>query len=89
MRRVTRAICSLREVYVQWPRAAAKDEVQAHFGLLGFPGAIGAIDGSLIRLVQVPGETKSAYYCRKKFYGVCKLSTVVFDKDVLLIPYQA
>lgn len=66
-KRVAYALRDLRSRYVQWPRGLKRESIKYGFGKKGFPGAIGAADGSLMRLVECPGIL---YYCRKKFYAV-------------------
>lgn len=53
-----------------WPKGDVREEVKAAYADVGFPGCLGAIDGSLIRLAYIPEENPIIYYCRKKFYGV-------------------
>jgi hypothetical protein len=67
---VIKALRQLRTEAVLWPAGTARHEIKDAFALQGFPGAIGAIDGTLIRLVEVPPKDGIYYYCHKKFYGV-------------------
>lgn len=68
--RVITAIASLGHAAIQWPSLARRAEIKEAWGEEGFPGAIGACDGCLMRLVEVPNENGITYYCRKKFYAV-------------------
>lgn len=70
--RVTRAIQSHRGHFVRMGDNTRRNEVCAAFNELGFEHAMGAADGSLIRLSQVPVKDGMYYYCRKKFYAVRK-----------------
>ena len=53
---------------IQWPRAAdypkLADKWQAR---AGFPGVIGAIDGTYIKTTGTRSEQRDAYICRKGF----------------------
>jgi hypothetical protein len=69
--RVTQAFQELSGWFVVWPDTDRHAKVRHAFGDQGFEGAIGAIDSSLICLVEVPAVDGSYYYCRKKFWGVC------------------
>ena len=37
----------------------------------GFPGCLGAADGTYIQLADKPLQNPYAFWCRKKFYAVC------------------
>ncbi|RIB26229.1 hypothetical protein C2G38_2030416 [Gigaspora rosea] len=50
------AIQSLREEYVLWPREDYQKEINQEFENLGFPIAIGAIDGTHIPLNEAPSK---------------------------------
>jgi len=68
--RVIEALGDLAGQYIHWPDEARRAEIRAAFGDMGFPGAIGAVDGSLIQFADKPLTDAIYYYCRKKFYGV-------------------
>lgn len=68
--RVITALQSLGSKCVRWPDGDTREDVKMAYADVGFPGCLGAIDGSLIRLATVPEENPIVYYCRKKFYGV-------------------
>jgi hypothetical protein len=70
IRRVTRAFRNLRDLYIRWPgeeeRKVLRREAQKH----GFPGAVGATDGSYIPIIDRPRRNPMAFRCRKKFWAV-------------------
>lgn len=68
---VTKAFQELGRRFVVWPDINHRAEIRAAFGDQGFEGVIGAIDGSLVHLVEVPAVDGSYYYCWKKFWGLC------------------
>jgi hypothetical protein len=68
--RVIEALRSLAHIFVQWPNRARQKEIRGTFSKFGFPGAIGAIDGSLIQLADKPPKDAIYYYTRKKYYAV-------------------
>ncbi|KAG8716503.1 hypothetical protein FRC09_015670 [Ceratobasidium sp. 395] len=78
-KRVTRALRKLRPAYVSWPTNAEKREIKLLYESFGFPGAIGAIDGTYFRLLDKPKYRSMSYYCRKKFYAINMLAVVDID----------
>jgi hypothetical protein len=76
--RVITALRSLGRKRVCWPEGDARDEIKAAYADTGFPGCLGAIDGSLIQLAFIPEENPIVYYCRKKFYGVRTVNIFFF-----------
>jgi hypothetical protein len=69
--RVQRALRRLRERFLHWPSEERRNILKDEMAERGFDGCIGICDGSLFRLAEIPLEDGQAYYCRKKFYGVC------------------
>lgn len=69
--RIAQAFRNIRPQHLSWPgqerRAFLKEEMTEY----GFPGCIGIIDGTLIRLREKPLVDGEVYFCRKKFYAVC------------------
>ena len=65
-------LVKIKNVYFKWifyiMLGNEISEVRADFGDT-FPGVIGAIDGTLIR-IWCPSENKEAYNCRKRFYAL-------------------
>ncbi|KAF9504263.1 hypothetical protein BS47DRAFT_1253849, partial [Hydnum rufescens UP504] len=66
---VIQALGDLGPHFIKWPDQTRCAEIHKAFGEQGFPGAIGAINGSLIHFVEVPAVDGSYYYCHKKFFG--------------------
>jgi hypothetical protein len=60
---VTRALRELRDRFIKWPSGERLREVKYGFGDVEFPGAIGAADGTLFHLVEVPPKNGIYYYC--------------------------
>jgi hypothetical protein len=69
-KRVTHAIRKLRPIYLRWPNKAEKQALKKEYQEEGFPGAIGAIDGTYIQLLNKPRVRPMSYLCRKKFPAV-------------------
>ena len=61
---------ALRSRFISWPNHERRAQLKAKFEEEGFPGCIGIVDGSLIRLENKPREFPDAYYSRKKYYAV-------------------
>jgi len=70
MERVSHAIRNIRTEHLYWPGPTCRAYLKASMASYGFPGCIGIIDGSLIRLAEKPLKDGWSYYCRKKFYAV-------------------
>ncbi len=64
---VTAAIRAIEAHHLTWPSLERKGAIVDGFG---WPGCIGAVDGSLIPLTYIPTERPYQYYSRKKFYAV-------------------
>lgn len=77
--RVVLAFRKLKALYVSWPTADERVELRTASQALGFPGAIGALDGSLLRLLDKPRQNPMAYRCRKKIWAVSLLITPNFS----------
>jgi hypothetical protein len=71
--RVTRAFRNIRDEYLHWPHIHERDAMAPAMDSFGFPGCLGAGDGSLLRLRDKPLVNPYVYYSRKKFYAVCFL----------------
>ena len=70
IRRVTRAVRKLRDLFISWPSYSERDNISMRMGNLGFPGCLGSCDGSYLRSATKPNENGYAYYCHKGFYAV-------------------
>jgi hypothetical protein len=72
---MTCALQELRDSFVKWPKGEQLAQIKEGFGDYGFPGAIGAANGTLFHLVEVPSKNGIYYYCQKKYYGVRSYAT--------------
>ncbi|CAH1373259.1 unnamed protein product [Tenebrio molitor] len=54
---------------ISWPSQARQEEIREHFQVHGFPGIIGCIDGSHIK-INKPKEHPGSYINRKNFHSV-------------------
>ena len=68
--RVVKAFRRVRPKYLSWPNRERKAEIKSRTAAEGFPGCIGMLDGSLIRLASKPLKDGEIYLCRKKYYAV-------------------
>ncbi|XP_015749673.1 PREDICTED: putative nuclease HARBI1 [Acropora digitifera] len=83
VRRVTESVLALRNQYIKWPNGAQLRETMESFLTEGgFPGVVGAIDGSLIQ-IRAPEENPESYICRKKYHAL-QLQVVCDDNMMLL-----
>lgn len=70
VRRVTYALHCLASCFIKWPRGEQATRVIEEFQRAkGFPGVIGAVDGSLIQ-IRAPKEDAASYICRKKYPAI-------------------
>ncbi|QRV88235.1 DDE superfamily endonuclease [Ceratobasidium sp. AG-Ba] len=60
-----------------------KREIKLMYQEDGFPGAIGAVDGTYFQLLDKPKFRPMAYLCRKKFWAVNALIVVGPDERIL------
>lgn len=68
--RVTRALRNIRVEHLFWPGKERKTWLKEQMADYGFPGCLGSVNGTLIRLSDKPLRDPFSYYCRKKFYAV-------------------
>ena len=67
---VCQALTSLASDFIQWPSAAQQQDVRGGFAeVRGFPGVIGAVDGTHIP-IKCPSEHRESYYNRKKYHSI-------------------
>lgn len=67
---VTQALITHRDEFIKWPSNEELQEVKnAFFQRGGFPGVIGCIDGSHIR-IQAPHEYEKSYVNRKNYHSI-------------------
>ena len=70
MKRVVRAICELRNVFIRWPSEIEAQETAARIHRTkGFPGVIGAVDATHIR-ISAPRNDPQSYINRKGFHSL-------------------
>ncbi|KAG8740497.1 hypothetical protein FRC10_004263 [Ceratobasidium sp. 414] len=77
--RVTRAIRRIRHHHLSWPSPEARMVSKVNMQELGFPGAIGAVDGSLIPLKDKPRSNPWSYWSRKQMYALAMQAIVDFS----------
>jgi hypothetical protein len=70
IRRVTQAFRNLRDLYIRWPGEEERRTIRREAQKQGFPGAVGAVDGSYIPIMDRPRKNPMAFRCRKKFWAV-------------------
>ncbi|XP_012234639.2 uncharacterized protein [Linepithema humile] len=81
--RVTKALYRLRNTFISWPtRAQAEQTWTKMEQRYGFPGVIGAVDGTLIK-ISAPARNPEAYICRKNYHAI--QLQVVCDADLRFI----
>lgn len=68
-------LSNLAPSVVTWPNADEKLQIAAHFNENGFPGVIGAIDGSHIE-IDKPDDDPESYINRKGYYSI-QVSTLI------------
>jgi hypothetical protein len=82
-KRVVRAFRCLRGKFLHWPNEVERDKLKTHYYDKGFPGAIGAMDGTYIPLVDKLREDPMSYWCRKKFWAVRGLEHMVMGSSIM------
>ncbi|KAL3681863.1 hypothetical protein R1sor_024819 [Riccia sorocarpa] len=68
--RVMTAIESAMGHEIAWPDHQERVVNSAHFAGLGFPGCIGLVDGTLVKLSQRPRNDGETYFDRKSNYSM-------------------
>lgn len=69
IRRYTYFLSNLSATIITWPTAEEKIIIERHFRENGFPGVIGVIDGSHVK-VDKPSNDPESYINRKGFYSI-------------------
>jgi len=70
VRRVMESVLALRNQYIKWPNETQLRETMESFRAQGgFPGVVGVIDGSLVK-IRAPVENAESYICRKKYHAL-------------------
>lgn len=75
---VTDALFNLKDLVIQFPvtdvaRNAAK---RGFFSMRGFPGVVGCIDGTHVRIISPPKDEEAAYVNRKHYHSINVQATV-------------
>jgi hypothetical protein len=71
---------------IKWPTQIEKNQIEEHFRQNGFPGVIGTIDGSHIK-IDKPSDDPESYMNRKGYYSIqvsTTVSTCLFSVSVLI-----
>ncbi|KAL3701437.1 hypothetical protein R1sor_019459 [Riccia sorocarpa] len=68
--RVMTALESAMGYEIAWPDCQERAVNSAHFAGLGFPGCIGLVDGTLVKLSQRPRDDGETYFDRKSYYSM-------------------
>lgn len=80
--RIVQALFHLKKRFICWPRGPRKEAVKSAFGQYGFANAIGAIDGTLIPLYEMPRSQGWDYYsARKKIFCVSSKFQIMMSTD--------
>lgn len=69
VRRVTYFLSNLSPEIITWPTAVEQIEIERAFREKGFPGVVGVIDGTHIKIDR-PAEDPDSYLNRKHFHSI-------------------
>ncbi|KAI4464978.1 l1 transposable element-related [Holotrichia oblita] len=69
IRRVTYYLSNMSRHIIQWPSVAEQVIIEQQFANNDFPGVIGAIDGTHIKIDQ-PKNDPESYFNRKQYYSI-------------------
>lgn len=70
VRRVAKALCEVSQKYIIWPNENNIEDIVYNFSRArGFPGIIGAIDGTHLN-IPAPKESPEAYINRKGRHSI-------------------
>ncbi|KDN47372.1 hypothetical protein RSAG8_03512, partial [Rhizoctonia solani AG-8 WAC10335] len=81
--RVVKALRRLKPLYLAWPSRKERSALKRHAQNEGFPGAIGAIDGTLLDLKIKPQKNAVAFRTRKKTWGLNMQAVVDWDGKII------
>ena len=71
IKRVTKAILSLKDDVIMWPKASEREAMKTQIKVLyGFQNCIGIIDGTIVILDKRPSYYGDSYWCRKQCYSM-------------------
>ncbi|XP_064647456.1 uncharacterized protein LOC135500138 [Lineus longissimus] len=83
VRNVAEALIRRKKQFIRWPTPERRREISASFQeSSGLVGVVGAVDGSHIRIMNLPGG-ESDYYNRKKFPSL-QLQLVADDRLLII-----
>lgn len=84
---MVKAICRLRNVFIRWPsRRVAEETAERIYRNKGFPGVIGALDDTHIR-ISAPKNDPQSYINRKGYHSIhlqvsnLKIITRIYEKS--------
>lgn len=77
--KVARFLSNQARDSIKWPTPQECQYLSQEFEAMGFPGAIGCIDGSHIR-IDTPREDQESYLNRKKYHSI----QVIFNYPIKL-----
>lgn len=69
LRRLIHFLSGISASVIKWPSDLEKNEIERHFREKGFPGVIGAIDGTHIK-INKPEADPDSYLNRKHFHSI-------------------
>lgn len=69
LRRLIKFLSGISASVIQWPSNVEKTNIERHFREKGFPGVIGAIDGTHIK-IDKPKDDPDSYLNRKHFHSI-------------------
>lgn len=79
VRRVVNALINLRNYYIKWPTEQEAMECAAFLEeKKGFPGVIGIIDGTHIK-IEAPKENPESYINRKGYHSIQLQVIILFN----------
>lgn len=81
LRRMIYFLSGISATVIKWPSDVEKVNIESHFREKGFPGVIGAIDGSHIK-IDKPKVDPDSYLNRKHFHSI--QMQAVCDHDLMI-----
>jgi hypothetical protein len=72
-KRVVHALRRVRHLCLAWPTSEERMEIKEESQSWGFPGSIGAVDGTYLHLTDKPLKNPLSYRTRKKTWAVSKM----------------
>ena len=86
LKRMVYFLSNLSSEIIKWPSAAEKIVIEGHFRDNGFPGVIGAVDGTHIK-IDKPKNDPDSYLNRKHYFSI-QVRNCYNTKYKLLITYK-